>query len=80
MNTLTRVSMYVDESEYKCLGAISKVTGTPVAGLVRQADQWLRRVHDGEEELPGWLTRSQVNAVNAALRVCKSNSSLRRGE
>jgi hypothetical protein len=71
MNTLTRVSMYVDESEYKCLGASSKVTGTPVAGLVRQAiDQW----HDGEEELPGWLTRSQINAVNAALRVCKSHS------
>jgi hypothetical protein len=81
MNTLTRVSMYVDESEYECLGAISKVTGTPVAGLVRQAiDQWLRRVHDGEEELPGWLTRSQINAVNAALRVCKSHSNWRRGE
>ena len=48
MNTLTRVSMYVDESEYKCLGAISKVTGTPVAGLVRQAiDQWLRRCMTG---------------------------------
>jgi hypothetical protein len=61
--------MYVDESEYKCLGAISKVTGTPVAGLVRQAiDQWLRRVHDGKEELPGWFTRSLSSARTTIMR------------
>ena len=41
----------------------------PVAGLVRQAiDQWLRRVHDGEEELPGWFTRSLSSARTTIMR------------